>query len=231
MPGLLVSVRSIEEAEAALEGGAALIDVKDPGAVTLGSLGRSNNRTIGEVIEWTRGRRPVSAALGELSETPLPYPGRGLAYAKWGLAGCVNQADWQENLVQAAHQLCEIDAHCEPVAVAYGDHQQVHAPSPPEVCAFACRQRWKGFLLDTARKDGKTLLDWLPVCDIARLCKSCREAGAGVALAGSLGFEEIERLLVLEPDWFAVRGAVCRDGIRTATIDPQRVRQLVELIG
>lgn len=60
---LLVSVRSAAEAEAALAGGADLIDIKEP---TRGSLGRADDRVIADILRQVAGRRPVSAALGEL---------------------------------------------------------------------------------------------------------------------------------------------------------------------
>src|SRR5207248_4650901 len=85
-PKLLVSVRNRAEAEAALAGGADLIDVKEP---KRGALGAADARTLAAVVAAVAGRRPVSAALGELRETfwkgPPALP--GLAYVKWGLAG------------------------------------------------------------------------------------------------------------------------------------------------
>jgi uncharacterized protein (UPF0264 family) len=86
------------------------------------------------------------------------------------------------------------------------------------------------FLLDTWEKNGQTLLDWLSPAAIDRLCQRCRKAGVRVALAGSLGPREIRRLREVEPDWFAVRGAVCRQNRRTSAIDANRVRALVELL-
>src|SRR5262245_44632800 len=83
-PGLLVSVRSAEEAEAALAGSADLIDVKEP---SRGSLGRADEATIAAVMRAVGGRRPVSAALGELRDDPSPCSIPGLTYVKWGLAG------------------------------------------------------------------------------------------------------------------------------------------------
>src|SRR5207244_12998888 len=82
-PGLLVSGRSVVEAESALAGGAALIDIKEPAH---GSLGRAHDAVIQAVVERVAGRRPVSAALGELLEFHGPVP-HGLTFVKWGLAG------------------------------------------------------------------------------------------------------------------------------------------------
>ena len=51
MTRLLVSVRSVEEAEAALAGGADLIDVKEP---TRGSLGRADDAVIAAILRRRR---------------------------------------------------------------------------------------------------------------------------------------------------------------------------------
>ena len=64
MPGLLVSVRSADEARAALAGGADVIDIKEPGR---GPLGRADEATWRAVRAEVAGRVPVSAALGELA--------------------------------------------------------------------------------------------------------------------------------------------------------------------
>jgi uncharacterized protein (UPF0264 family) len=218
---LLVSVRSAEEAEAALDGGAGLIDVKEPAR---GSLGPADPTVISEVLHVVAGRAPVSAALGELLDGPTDLARSELSFVKWGLAGCQGQ-DWSSALRQA-QQL----APCRPVAVAYADWSRAGAPAPSDVCDFAIAHSWAAFLLDTWRKDGTTLLDWLSHAGLAELRTRCRHAGVPVALAGSLGEAEIRELMVLQPDWFAVRGAACRCGRRTDRIDANRVRSLAELL-
>jgi uncharacterized protein (UPF0264 family) len=222
---LLVSVRTAAEAEAALAGGAALIDVKEPAR---GSLGRADAATVAAVLRAVASRRPVSAALGELVESPDPMPHSGLSYVKWGLSGCGEQADWRGALRRAARALPD---SWRPVAVAYADWRRATSPSPAEVCAFACEQRWGAFLLDTWRKDGSTLLDWCSFPALFEMRERCRAAGVPVALAGSLGADQMRVLRPLRPDWFAVRGAACRGGRRTGTIDAGLVRRLADLLG
>src|SRR6266852_1702802 len=111
---LLVSVRSAAEALTALEGGAALIDVKEPAH---GSLGRADTQVIREVVRVIGGRRPVSAALGEWLDNADAVPDADLAYVKWGLAGCDANADWRRELTRL------LDQHHRPqvVLVAYAD--------------------------------------------------------------------------------------------------------------
>jgi len=221
--GLLVSVRSVAEAEAALQGGAAIIDVKEPAA---GPLGRAADATITAIIRHVNGRRPVSAALGELLAAN-DNPPAGLAFAKWGLAGC-RHLDWQAMFAARAQQ---IDSKAVPVA--YADWEDANAPAVNEVCQFALT-RGGVLLIDTYRKHAvgeirsPNLLDWISVDELTHLCRRCRQANVAVALAGSLTAEHIESLREVEATWFAVRGAACTAGQRDSPVVMERVRQLVE---
>jgi uncharacterized protein (UPF0264 family) len=227
MSKLLISVRSPREARAALEGGAAVIDVKEP---SRGSLGRARDAAIAAVVRTIAGRRPVSAAMGELVEGLPGYGAAGVAYLKWGLAGCRGQSSWPADLARVMARLQETNPSCRAVAVAYADWQRADAPPPEEICRFACTHPCGAFLFDTWRKDGTTLLDWLPRSAIAQLCRTCRKAGVRVALAGSLTAAQIRVLHGCEPEWFAVRGAACHAGRREQAIDPLAVRRLVKLM-
>lgn len=225
MTALLVSVRSAMEATAALRGGAALIDVKEPAH---GSLGRASGDAIAEVVRVVAGGRPVSAALGELADTPNMSVEPGLAYVKWGLAGVGE--NWRSQLHSTMRQLSEHQPNCRVVAVAYADWRRAGAPTPQEVCSFALAHPVGAFLIDTWKKDGSTLLDWLAVREIEQLRERCRAGGVPIALAGSLGPDEIRTLLPIRPDWFAVRGAACQGRQRESAIDEEKVRHLAALL-
>ncbi len=221
MTRLLVSVRSALEAETALRGGAELIDVKEPAR---GSLGRASEDAIAAVARVVAGRTPVSAALGELKDEPAIPNDPSLAYVKWGLADCFD--DWQLRLADAMRRATPRRA----VAVAYADWRRARAPKPEEVCSFGIANACGAFLIDTQRKDGSTLLDWLSLDEIAPMRDRCRDAGLPLALAGSLGVAEIEALVPLHPDWIAVRGAACRGSQRGAALDEDKVRHLASLL-
>jgi len=226
---LLVSVRSAAEAVAALVGGADLIDVKEP---TRGSLGRADDAAINAVLNVIASRRPVSAALGELgADDSWSFHPHRLSFAKWGLAGWGRQPayQWQEAFQRAAASLREHTPCCQPVIVAYADAERAAAPPPAAVAAFA-RATGCLLLVDTHTKDGSTLLDWLSWRELAALCELGRNAGIRLALAGALTPAAISRLTPLRPDWFAVRGAACRQGWRDGAIDPERVCALQALL-
>jgi uncharacterized protein (UPF0264 family) len=234
MAKLLVSVRSADEAEVALEGGADIIDVKEP---LHGSLGWAGGRAILHILKTVRGRVPVSAALGELflsgghkprERNGLPTASRlPLNFVKWGLADA--GLNWQQTLVSAATFWIQ-DRKCHPVAVAYADWRECRSPSPLDILDFVQKNRWGVLLLDTFHKDGRTLLDWMPHKEIGEICLCCKQERILIALAGSLSRREISLLLPLQPDVFAVRGAVCRGRDRVATVDSGLVRRVADLL-
>src|SRR5262249_44341171 len=154
----------------------------------------------------------------------------GLSFAKWGMAGCAQRINWRAEVLHKRQQLRKRAGNCQMVAVAYADWRRARAPSPLEICRFAGSHACNTFLLDTWGKDGSTLLSWLPVTEVAELVRLCRAAGVRVALAGGLAKAEIIRLRDIEPDWFAVRGAVCRRGRRDQEIDFHAVQGLVGLL-
>ena len=226
---LLVSVRDVAEAQAALAGGAALIDIKEPAR---GALGRADDATIRSIVETVAGRAAVSAALGEWVDGGA-LPDAALDYVKWGLAGGARHADWQ----QALRRLLRVQGRPRVVLAAYADWQCAQAPSVEDVFQLAAEQPDSVLLVDTCCKDrggpgGRrpTLLDWLPPDCVIDLCERCRDAGVRIALAGSLGLAEIEVLRDAAPDWFAVRGAVCSGGDRGAAVQVEKVRQLVDAL-
>jgi uncharacterized protein (UPF0264 family) len=225
MTGLLVSVRSAVEAAEALAGGADLIDVKEPAR---GSLGRADNAVLADVVAAVAGRRPVSAALGELVDADLSVP-EGCAFVKWGLAGAGRNwpARWEEAFRRSAGRA---------VVVAYADWQCAAAPALDEVVAFARRRPGSVLLVDTHCKDPNpqgrrpTLLDWLPLPWLADLVATCHASEVRVALAGSLGPADVEQVRQLRPDWIAVRAAACARSERHGSVCRDQVRCLKELV-
>jgi len=229
MTQLLVSVRNAAEAEAALRGGARLIDVKEPAN---GPLGKADDAAIAEVVRAVDGRADVSAALGDIpidNERATEQVVDGLAYVKFGLAGH-DRRTWRDRVAGSLPGLSQRYPGALAVVAAYADWRLAGSPPPDDICDFAMQQDRGVFLIDTfAKAWGKTLLDCLPLSEITRLCDRCRSAGLRVALAGSLTREQVATLLPLRPDWIAVRGAAC-DGGRRGVVSEQRVGQLVALL-
>jgi hypothetical protein len=217
---LLISVRSAEEAETAIRGGADVIDIKDP---TRGPLGMPPPQIVGAVLERVAGRRTVSLALGELNEFPAAAHA-GLAFIKVGLAAA--SPDWRVRLLDY------IDAFrpARLIAAAYADARRVAAPAPADVADWACQHKAAGLLIDTAVKDGCDLFHWLDEAQLASIITQVQSSGLTVALAGSLCGASVERALLLRPDIIAVRGAACGGDRRDGTVDQLRVERLAEVL-
>lgn len=202
-PGLLVSVRSANEVAAALEGGADLIDVKEPAK---GPLAAAEAEVVASVIDAVDARVSVSAALGEWSPNAITeahwHLELPLQYVKWGLAGYSPTPGWGEDLLDTRR---ELPIGTEMVAVAYADWERAKSVPPAEVAKFAKRFRFKAFLLDTWGKDGKTLLDFMTAKEIAGIVDGLKRVYTTVSVGGSIRPEQIKQLKGVVPDYFAVR--------------------------
>jgi uncharacterized protein (UPF0264 family) len=248
--GLLVSVRDATEAAAAVEGGAAIIDVKEP---RRGSLGPAEPEAIAAVAEVVGASRPWTMACGELGGMSAAGPGRagaaGIdsvavaigdrvarvfsllsdnavapAAVKIGLAGAA-ATDWRQRLGAVYESL---PTGSERVAVAYADWRQAGAPAPPQVIAAAADLGCSTLLIDTFDKSAGGLFACcqpeLPAAWVAL----ARAAGLGVVLAGRVMPAEIAVAWALGPDVVALRSAVCSNG-RLGSVQAGLVREAVRL--
>jgi uncharacterized protein (UPF0264 family) len=219
MTQLLVSVRSALEADIALAGGADVIDIKEPAR---GSLGRADDAVLLEVQTRIAGRRPLSAALGELTDNPAPAPSAFRGFVKLGLAQ-TSEPRTKRSVVSGGQDQPLILA-------AYADWQRAEAPPPEVVVEMAIAHHCPGLLIDTWQKDGTRLLDWLSLAELDRLRKLTLDHGLFLALAGSLRLEEIPTLLPIQPDLLAFRAAACGGRSRIASISQEAVSRLADAI-
>ncbi len=223
MAGLLVSVRSAEEAKSAVEGGASVVDVKEPDRGPLGMASVGTWRLVREAVPATI---PVSIALGELRDwSGVEGSLDGISFRKIGLAGI--GPDWRTRWAEV-RRLEGGEARW--VAVAYADWRIAGAPEPDEVLDAALEaQDCSGVLVDTWDKSMPSPLDATPRW--SAWVALARRSGRFVALAGGLDLEAIARLAPLEPDLFAVRGAACDRSDRRGLIRADRVAELAQAAG
>jgi uncharacterized protein (UPF0264 family) len=221
----LVSVRSVPEAEAALAGGADLIDLKEP---SLGSLAPVSSNVAAAVADQIQGRSPLSMALGELSDLACQRPSvpAGVAFVKLGLAGMARLPDWRNSWRRA---LAPVPRGVARVAVIYADWSTCEAPAPDAILSLAGDERCAAVLVDTYDKSRGDVFSYLLDEELGQLAAQARSTGAQFVLAGSLRRETIARAAAVGPDYIAVRGAVCR-GPRTGAIDRSRVREIKVLL-
>jgi uncharacterized protein (UPF0264 family) len=232
---LLVSVRSEEEVAAALDGGADIIDAKEP---SHGSIGAVSPSVLGRIIERVPAEHPLSIALGdvanprqvELAISALDLPRRiGPIYLKVGFATVTSPYAVAELLRTAVQAAARHSAFPHLIAVAYADYSLAQTVEAEAIMAAALDAGCAGILLDTFGKIGGNLLTWYPPDALARWIADGRENGLLTAIAGGLGTREVAGVSALEPDVLGVRGAAC-DGGRTGAVNSTRVAQLRALL-
>jgi len=231
--GLLVSVRSAEEANIAVESGCvSIIDLKEP---TNGSLGCVSIDIAGKILSHLPDSICKSIALGEVVDWPI-WPTADLAtrdevlsqfhFAKAGLSGLANDIDWVQRWKAC---LSELPENVQRVAVAYADADRAGSPSVPSILRSAPEVGCSVLLIDTFCKDRGGLLDLYSIEALTQIVQAARANGLKVVLAGSLDLASTETVRTAEPDFVAVRGAVCGQG-RTSKIELNKVTKLGRLI-
>jgi uncharacterized protein (UPF0264 family) len=206
----LASVRNAAEAEAALEAGADIVDLKEPEAGALGAVDRATSAAI---LSALRGRVAVSATIGDLPMRPAiirdavgDRASLGVDHVKVGLFPEGDPLGCLEELGAATRDVSLI-------VVVFADR----LPGFEAVDAVAAAGA-AGIMLDTAEKGAGSLLDHLGLGEVSSFIFKAKLHGLSVGLAGSLRAAQIPALLALEPDVLGFRGALCR-GARNASLD------------
>lgn len=221
---LLVSVATAMEARAAVEGGADLIDAKDPHA---GALGAVTADTLGEIHAAVGAKRPVTASLGDAEDEAdverlaREFAARKLAFVKVGFAG-ISSLSRIASLTKAAVRGARPAGV---VAVAYADRPE--CVTPLALVDTVAGVGVDGLLIDTADKRGPGLCRLAGPRVLAHWTARAHEAGLFVALAGQLEAEDLRIVIDAGADIAGVRGAACIGG-RTGQISAERIRELRE---
>jgi (5-formylfuran-3-yl)methyl phosphate synthase len=219
---LLVSVRGVQEARAALAGDADIIDAKEPGSGALGAVSVDVLRTI---VAAVGNRRIVTAALGDATNEraiegdATAFAEAGATMVKVGFAGIADGRTVEKLIAAARHGSANV------IAVAYADYAAAESAHPRTVLDAAARAGAAGILIDTADKTGPGLLGLLPLGTLRRLVSQARDGGLLVALAGQLTTDDLLIVRDAGAHVAGVRGAAC-DGGRLGRITAARVRLL-----
>jgi uncharacterized protein (UPF0264 family) len=232
---LLISVVNKNEAKAAADGGADIVDVKNPRE---GALGANFPHIIRSVREYTPSILPVSVAIGDAPNKPgatalaaLGAATCNVQYVKVGLYGTKTASQATILLKEVCRAVREYDPHIKIIAAAYADAHIIGALPPMESPFVAKEAGADGCMLDTAVKDGSTLFSHLKEDKLTDFTQNCNNLGLISALAGSLGQADIPLLSKINPDIIGFRGAACTEGDRVeGLVKSSRVKKLKNLI-
>ena len=226
---LLVSPVNASEAEAAMAGGADILDVKNPRE---GSLGANFPWVIRSVAEVAAGRVPVSATIGDFDFKPgtaslaaLGAAFSGADYIKVGLLKIRDRDEAAEMLRPLVRSVKEFDDKKKLVAAAYSDASRVGSISPMDLPEVAAECGADVVMVDTAIKDGRTTFEFMTESEISDFIALGHDLGMEVAIAGTIKFGDLALLKRVGPEIIGVRGAVC-GGDRAGEIKEELVRRM-----
>ncbi|NOT67693.1 MAG: hypothetical protein HOP04_05080 [Methylophilaceae bacterium] len=216
MTQMLASVINVEEALIALEAGVDIIDLKNPSQGALGALPLT---VISDVVAAIAGRAPISATIGDLpmqadvlAKAASAVAETGVDIVKIGFFGMENH----RVCLQALQPLALSGVRL--VAVMMADQQ----PDMSLLPDFK-RAGFYGVMLDTASKQGKSLLDYISLANAQIFVEKADQLDLVSGLAGSLGLLHIPALLDLAPSYMGFRGAICQNKQRVSAIKRSNV--------
>jgi len=217
---LLVSVRSVEEAQAVAVCEVDLLDLKEPRDGALGGLPPTTLRAIVAALRQQGCERTVSATIGDVAMHEV----ESLLARVAVVADCgvdlvkVGIEPRHGNAPRVLDALAASGAAVVPVFLA--DHGVDFA-----LVQTACGLGFPALMLDTGDKHAGSLFDVLGETELRRFVALVQAAKRKAGLAGSLQLAHVERLRRLAPDYAGFRSALCI-GDRSGALDASRVRAL-----
>jgi (5-formylfuran-3-yl)methyl phosphate synthase len=223
MTGLLVSVANMSEAKIAIDAGVDMLDMKNPAE---GALGRLNLQTITEISAICRGKCTTSATIGDLpmqaellaSETEKVIE-TGVDIVKVGFFGVDQHEACANEIGRVGRDRVKL------IAVMMADQ----SPNFSLITKLKAAGFY-GVMLDTANKEGGSLLDYQSINQLNEFCRMAEMHGMATGLAGSLRASHIEELANVGPDYLGFRGAVCYQANRDADLEQGRVSLIKDLL-
>ncbi|MSP85846.1 MAG: hypothetical protein EXR38_02150 [Methylotenera sp.] len=225
---LLISVTSIEEAQIALAHGADIIDLKNPSAGALGALPVEQIKAIISFVRNNKGlsKKITSATIGDLPMHPqllrqhvVNMAATGVDIIKIGFFECDNYQACLEalaTLTQAGTKL---------MAVLFAETSY-----PENLIASIKAAGFMGVMLDTAQKNGLTLLDYYSETQRRALAQKVLNCHLRFGLAGSLKQEHVAMIKALNPSYIGFRGGVCNNHQRELHLDAEKIKAIRQLL-
>ena len=229
---VLISIRSFEELLPAIEGGANIIDLKNP---TEGSLGASFPWLIKKIRKHSKDFT-LSVAIGDMPNLPgtasLAAHGAatcGANIIKVGLLGPKSFEDGIKLLKNVVKAVKNVDQDILVVGAGYADFKLFKGINSMDIPAICHSAGADVAMLDTFTKDGRKLFDFIDLEKLRKFVNKTHKNNLIAALAGSLGLEDMKKIHDLGSDIIGFRGAVCSESDRkNGIIEINRVKKIVK---
>ncbi|MHA1168178.1 MAG: (5-formylfuran-3-yl)methyl phosphate synthase, partial [Candidatus Hodarchaeales archaeon] len=193
---LLVSPKNVAEAKECVKSNAVdIIDIKNPNE---GSLGANFPWVIRQIRKIATNHE-MSAAIGDIQ---VFQPGTvslaaravcelGVDYVKVGLM-LQDPEESLELLKMVVKAVKEVNQTINVVAAGYADHALVNSLDVFELPGIGSSAGCDIVMIDTARKNGVSLLDLMSESELSRWCGKAIDCDLQTALAGSVHLEDIK---------------------------------------
>jgi uncharacterized protein (UPF0264 family) len=230
---VLISIRSLEELSSCIEGGADIIDLKNPNE---GSLGAAAPWFIKEVKERAKSY-PVSAAIGDMPNLPgtaaLAAVGAavsGADYVKVGLYGTHTEDECIKLMTDVVKAIRKQNPKIIIVGAGFADAESYGGIDPMRIPRIIKAAGADIAMLDTKNKNGKRLFDFLNLDKLKHFIDESHRLGLQAALAGSLRAEDLTTIYNLGTDVTGFRGAACsKNDRKNGVITTERVLKLMNI--
>jgi len=225
---LLISVTSVEEAKIALENGADIIDLKNPSA---GALGALSIEQIQFIVDFMRSelspiKKKTSATIGDLPMEPElllwhvnQLTNTGVDIIKIGFFESDNYQpclDALQTVTQAGLKL---------IAVLF-----VESNYPTSLIKAIRDAGFIGIMLDTAKKNGLTLMDYYSEIQRTEFAQEVFKHHLLLGVAGSLKMQHIVDVKEINPTYIGFRGGVCHANQRELALDIEKIKEIRKIL-
>ncbi|MEM7400646.1 MAG: (5-formylfuran-3-yl)methyl phosphate synthase [Pseudomonadota bacterium] len=224
MTGMLASVRNLEEAKLAYNGGADIIDLKEPND---GALGSAPIGEIHHIVDELWEKCVISATIGDLpadyekiNQKVLQTAETGVDYVKVGIFSDRHIETCLPNLIHCTNKGISI------IAVFFADMEF----DVDFAIRIASEARLKGVMLDTARKGAGGLLSHQNLMQLEYFVNRAKQHELISGLAGSLQVEDIPQVLQAEPDYIGFRTALCESNKRVGALNTKSIQTVRQSI-
>jgi uncharacterized protein (UPF0264 family) len=225
---VLISIKdAVEAGEITGLKGVDLVDVKNPAE---GTLGANHPWVIEEVKELFSPGIQIAASIGDLDFKPgsasLAAYGAaslGVDYITASMHSLKSKEEVRTMTQKLLKTLEEFDTSL--IVAGYADSDRCGSINPIEFIPSAKGAEY--VMLDTAIKDGKSILDFLTTAELTNFKERAHEMGLKLILAGSIRYPQLDLVKKVEPDVLGFRGVVCRE----EEVKRDLVEKLVRTIG
>ena len=230
---LLVSPINLEEARSAMNGGADIIDVKNPKE---GSLGANFPWVIKSVADAVNSKVPISATIGDFNYKPgtaslaaLGAAVSGADFIKVGLFDIQTNEQALEMAQRVVKSVKNYDSSKKVVISGYADYKRINSIPVSELPPICKEAGADVVMMDTGVKDGRSTFEFMTNEELSDFTAAAREHGLLSAIAGSINFDDIDALNQIDPDIIGIRGCVC-GGDRNSVIQQKLVEDLKAML-